>query len=428
VTFDPLVVALLYLATYLSFVRLLRHPRNWHLPNLWDILATAALAAVTLIFVSAYASGIDLVVLIMSAGFLVALFGIIAAPSVAFRPASRATEFLARHGEYAGLVMLAPAVVIGLGIANTKLSVLMATAMIVELAWWVRNLWGNRRRRLYRLTDYDLSILNKQARGDLTGFARRHGIQELRSSQGTATWRGCGKNTLPCPFNLYVNRLGLNTAPCCREHMKELCFVVTKWLHEMGAVHWIEGGTLLGAVRGRGALLPWEDDVDVSVLVDRNVTWASLASELAERGAREGYSVDAYEARGFFTICYDPPGRRPFHWQRNRMRGEIRLDLAVYRRAISLGRAVVERRTPKGEMPTTESGWYGVPQKLVLPLSKITFLGGNFSCPSQSHEYLRVLYGDFRKLAYSYVDSAAAQMRRDVDETGQRKVLEEQIV
>jgi hypothetical protein len=33
-TIDALVTAALYLATYLSFVRLLRHPRNWYLPTL----------------------------------------------------------------------------------------------------------------------------------------------------------------------------------------------------------------------------------------------------------------------------------------------------------------------------------------------------------------------------------------------------------
>jgi hypothetical protein len=425
---DILIVATLYIVTYLSFVRLLRHPRNWHRPGVWDTLGTAAPAVVTLMFVSASPSGINLVVLLAATSFLVVLFCIIAAPSIAFIPAPRTTEFLARHAEYAGLVMLVPAIVIGFGVSDIKLSTLMGTALVIELLWWLRNLWAKRGRRLYPLTGYDLSVLTKQARGDLKGFAKRHGIDELRLSNGMVTWRGCGKKTLPCPFNLYVNRLGLNTAPCCRAHMKELCHVVCKWLNEIGAVHWIEGGTLLGAVRGKGALLPWEDDVDVSVLADRNVTWASLASELAERGAREGYSVDAYEARGFFTICYDSPGRRPFHWQRNRMRGEIRLDLAVYRRAISFGRAVLERRTKKGKMPTTESGWYGVPQKLVLPAAKIAFIGGDFSCPRQSQEYLRVLYGDFRKLEYSYVDPAAAQMRRDVDETGQRKAPEEQIV
>ena len=419
--FDLSIVAALYTATYLSFVRLLRHPRNWHTPALRVSLATALLVAVTVIYVSATPKGIDLVVLLASTSFIVTLFSIIAAPSIAFRPASRTMEFLAKHGEYTGLWMLAPAIVIGFAIANIKLSGVLATAMVIELVWFLRHRRVNRRRTLYPLAGHDLLVLNKQARGDLKGFAKRHGIRELLLSDSVVTWRGCDKKTLPCPFNLYVNRLGLNTAPCCREHMKELCYVVTTWLQEMGIVYWIEGGTLLGAVREKGTLLPWEDDVDVSVLADPSMTWAALVSGLAERGARDGYSVDAYEKRGYFTICYDPPEPWPFHWQRNRMRGEICLDLVVYRRAFSYGKPVVERRIHKGEMPATESGWHGVPEDLVLPTSTVSFLGSNFSCPNRPEAYLRVLYGDFRKVEYTYVDSAAARTRRQFDGADQRK-------
>ncbi len=421
-------VALLYIATYLSFTRLLRYPRNRYPPNPWNILATAALAIVTMVFVADSPEGIDVVVLLTSTSFVVVLFAVVAAPALAFRPASRITEFLARYGGNGGLLMLAPAIAVGTAFTNIKLVGLFTTAMAIEAVWWLRHLVANRRRPLYRLTGNDLSVLNRQAHGDLKGFAKKHGIRELLLSKSMVRWRGCNKRTLPCPLNLYVNRLGLNTAPCCREHMKELCHVVATWLREMEAVYWIEGKTLYGAVRGGGTLLPWEDDVDVSVLIEGDVTWPRLAKELAERGAREGYSVDAHEKYGYFTICYDRPARWPFHWQRNRLRGEIRLELTVYRRAISFGRAVVERCTRNDEMPVTESGWYGVPQKLVLPTATITSFGGDFSCPSRPQEYLRVLYGDFRKLEHSYFDSTAAKTGRRVGTKSRRKAAAEQIV
>ncbi len=414
-----LIASALYVATYLSFVRLLRHPRNWHPPSLFESLATGFLAALTVALVSLSPDGLDRAALAISISFVAVLFCIIAAPAIAFRPAARPVEFLAKHGDYAGLWLLGPALLAGLAVPNIKLQAILATAMAIELMWFFRQRWAGRRRRLYPLNDHDLSVLDTQAKGDLEAFRRRHGIRELVLSTGVVSWRGCGKRTSPCPFNLYVNRLGLNTAPCCREHMKELSHHVAAGLSEMGVVHWLEGGSLLGAVRERGVLLDWEDDIDISVLLDDDMTWERLAAGLAERGARDGYFVDLFEKRDFISISFDPPKRWPFRWERNRLRGEIRADIAIYRQAISHTEAVLERRSHKGAMPATESGGYGVPQEIILPTSTVPFLGGNFSCPNETEAYLRLLYGDFRKIEYTYVDAVPAKARARIDIVGE---------
>ena len=410
-----LIASALYVATYLSFVRLLRHPRNWHPPSLPASLATGFLAALTLALVSLSPEGLDRPALAISVSFVVVMFCIVAAPAIAFQPASRPVEFLAKHGDYAGLWLLGPALLAGLAVPNIKLQAVLATAMVVELTWFLRQRWAGRRRRLYPLNDHDLSVLETQAKGDLVGFRQRHGIRELVLSRGAVSWRGCGKRTSPCPFNLYVNRLGLNTAPCCREHMKELSHHVAAGLSEMGIVHWLEGGSLLGAVRERGTLLDWEDDIDISVLLDDDMTWERLAAGLAERGARDGYFVDLFQKRGFISVSFDPPKRWPFLWERNRLRGEIRADIAIYRQAISHGEAVLERLSHKGAMPVTESGGYGVPQEIILPTSTVPFLGGKFACPNQTEAYLHLLYGDFRKIEYTYVDAGPAKARAQID-------------
>ncbi len=62
-------------------------------------------------------------------------------------------------------------------------------------------------------------------------------------------------------------------------------------------------------------------------------------------------------------------------------------------------------------MPLTESGGYGVPREIVLPTSTIAFLGGNIACPNRPKEYLRLIYGDFGEVVYTYVDAAAAKTR-----------------
>ena len=417
-----LIASALYVATYLSFVRLLRFPRNWCPPSLLASLVTGGLAAFTVALVSLSPDGLDRPALVLTAGFVVAVFYIIAAPAIAFQPASslasKPVEVLAKHGDYAGLWLLGPALLASLAVPNIKFQAVLATAMAIELSWFLRQRWAGRRRRLYPLNDHDLSVLETQAKGGLVAFRRRHGIRELVLSKGAVSWRGCGKRTPPCPFNLYVNRLGLNTAPCCREHIKDLSYYVAACLSEMGVVHWLEGGSLLGAVREGGALLDWEDDVDISVLIDDEMTWEQLAAGLTERGARDGYSVDLFENKGFVSISFDQPKRWPFRWERNRLRGEIRADIAIYRQAISHGEAVLERQSHKGAMPASENGGYGVPREIVLPTSTIPFLGGEFACPNQAEAYLRILYGDFEKVEYTYVDAGPAKARALIDTAG----------
>ena len=418
-----LIASALYVATYLSFVRLLRYPRNWYPPSLRASLTTGVLAALTVGLVSLSPDGLDRAALAVSVGFIVVLFYIIAAPALTFWPASglanRAVEFLAKHCNYAGLWLLGPAFFAGLAISNIKLQAFLAPAMAIELTWFLRQLWvGRQRRRLYPLSNNDLSVLETQAKGDLAAFRQRHGIRELVLSKDAVGWKGCEKGTPACPYNLYVNRLGLNTAPCCRDHMKDLSHYVAACLVEMGVVHWLEGGSLLGAVRESGKLLDWEDDIDLSVLLDDDMTWERLAAGFAERGARDGYYVDLFEKKDFVSISFNPPKRWPFRWERNRLRGEIRADIIIYRRAISYGETVLERRSHKGAMPATESGGYGVPLEIVLPTSTVPFLGGEIACPNQSEAYLRMLYGDYSKVDYTYIDSGPANARARIDIIG----------
>ncbi len=417
--FGAVIAAALYTSTYAALLNLLRYPRNWLPPSVAASVVTGLLGLLTIVFVSVSTNtdgyALDIKIVLFSSVFLLALFTIIVSPAIDFNPGSRPFfEYLANRGDTAGVWMLLPAVIGAYALPDSKLHGLLSAAMTLELVWYVRCRW-TRKRRLYTLDAHDTLVLNTQANGHIKEFAKKNHIQELNFAADGIQWSGCNKETLPCPFNFYTNRLGLNTAPCCREHMKDLAYFVSSSLKEMGIVHWLEGGSLLGAVRENGNLLAWEDDVDISFLLDDDVTWSSITRQLSERGKRDGYYIDIFKTEGLISISYDRSLPWPFRWERNRMRGEIRLDLVAYRRAVSHGKAVIERNMEKGAMPMTESGWYGLPEELVLPTSTIRFLGDDIPCPNQPQLHLRTLYQDYQTIEYMYVSSDVAKIRSAAD-------------
>ena len=416
---SALIGASLYTFVYLSFLNLLKYPRNWIIPSASAIGATGTLAVVTVAFVSVSpidpGGGPNYGLMLFVSIFLLVLFGIIASPAIDFNPGSRrVVEFLANYGNSAGLWMLVPAIVGAYAFPEARLHGVLTAAIAIELAWFFRHRWPEKRQS-YLLDEHDTLVLRTQAKGNVEEFAKQHGISELEISADGIQWKGCDKNTLPCPFNLYTNRLGLNTAPCCREHMKELADYVSSCLKDLEIDHWLEGGSLLGAVRENGNLLAWEDDVDISFLLDNKTSWSSIAKTLFDRGKKDGYYVDIFKSEGLIAISYDRPLLWPMRWERNRTRGEIRLDLVAYRRAESLGQSVLERCTQKGALPVTDSGWYGLAKEIVLPTSTIRFLGRDFPCPNQPGPYLQTLYRDYQSIEYMYVNSEAAESRRAAD-------------
>ena len=412
-----LIAAGLYFCAYFSFLRLLRYWRNWSDPPVLSSLISAGLVSATIVHVAVSPSGFSLLALILATSFLLLLFGIIAAPAIAFRPSAPrpVIEFLAKHAEYTGLWMIPAAVLASFVLPDPKLLGLLVTAVALELTWFLRSR-GNARKS-YPLDADDLKVLQTQANGDLAGFAKQHAIKELKiSPNGDVNWLGCTKNTLPCPLNHYLHRLGLNTPPCCRAHISDLGRFVVACLQDINAIHWIDGGTLLGAVRENGALLAWEDDIDVSVLLDDDTSWEKLCAALSRRGAQDGYYVDIFDESGFITVSYDRPRSWPFRWERNRMRGEIHLDLVSYRHATDKGQPVLERQLLKGAMPVTQSGWHGMLADIILPTATINFLGSDIPCPRQPDAFLQVLYGDFQTVELTYVDETAAKTRAGIDQ------------
>ena len=135
----------LYAAIYLSFVRLLRFSRNWLSVSLSPAFTTAVLMIITAVYVSVSHVGFDPFALVASVGIIGVLFCIIAAPAIAFQPALRWVEFMAKHGNYAGLYIILPAGFAAYAVPNVKLLGLLSAVAVIEVVWFIRHRPNNRR-------------------------------------------------------------------------------------------------------------------------------------------------------------------------------------------------------------------------------------------------------------------------------------------
>ena len=133
--------------------------------------------------------------------------------------------------------------------------------------------------------------------------------------------------------------------------------------------YWIDGGTVLGAVRHKG-LIPWDDDADIIFYQEDEVRILALAKEFASRGLflkKEEYGgirllpsdVEQYPAIDFsgYTLCSDQ---------------KLRYHIPFLRLKFSR--------------------FYWFPHE-VLPLTRVRFGPIELSAPNQMNPYLLRSYG-----------------------------------
>jgi hypothetical protein len=65
-------------------------------------------------------------------------------------------------------------------------------------------------------------------------------------------------------------------------------------------------------LRENGKLLDWEDDIDISILLNEDTTWERLSTQLFEQGERDGYFVNIFQGAGLVTVSFDAPRPWPF--------------------------------------------------------------------------------------------------------------------
>ena len=155
---------------------------------------------------------------------------------------------------------------------------------------------------------------------------------------------------------------------------------VTQALDGAGITYWLDGGSLLGAVRAGGRLLH-DDDVDLAVPLEDVVALLPALFRLEE----QGYALDVTDE--CVKICQPRTAEPPY--------GNATLDLFVYERE--------DRRMQLGT-PEGRTKWPGCYHELsdLWPLRTVSFDGLELWCPARPEPYLDRLYPEWRTKVVVY--------------------------
>ncbi|KAG8177706.1 hypothetical protein JTE90_008331 [Oedothorax gibbosus] len=102
-----------------------------------------------------------------------------------------------------------------------------------------------------------------------TALYNDFGIKKVVFQPSKVEWYGCHKHTSRC-FGTVIGNMpeylfeGRWTPPCCLENLRQTARYVFGILQKCGVRYWLEGGSLLGAVR-TGDIIPWDYDVDIGI-------------------------------------------------------------------------------------------------------------------------------------------------------------------
>eukprot|EP01060_Flectonema_neradi_P024620 TRINITY_DN3353_c0_g1_i1.p1 TRINITY_DN3353_c0_g1~~TRINITY_DN3353_c0_g1_i1.p1 ORF type:complete len:524 (+),score=67.77 TRINITY_DN3353_c0_g1_i1:511-2082(+) len=289
----------------------------------------------------------------------------------------------------------------------------------------------SRRRQIVKLDAHSTSIIQSQADlQDLTipEYSKKY-IAMMTDSPlvidgDDLYWKLCTNETVPCFVHNYVDMLGINTPPCCAQHMSDLAKAAHIILKKNGYEHWLDGGSLLGAVRHSGKTLPWEDDVDIAYLVTRECPYvlpnSDIANTMEKQFSEYGYTFtvsDQGNIHVYHTNSND--SLFPFEFLRRTPLRSVHLDIVPFKEDTSdEDNPILYRKTihklKNGQYVEKRKDWR---RSDVFPLSEVTFGGSAIPAPYNSDAYLTVLYKDWREISYQYLTHLPVRrVRRKVDE------------
>lgn len=217
--------------------------------------------------------------------------------------------------------------------------------------------------------------LEKQHRALMEQF----GIKLEVLVDGHQRWHGCDKDTPRCFGTVHSETpeylvSGRWTPPCCLRALRATAHHVLAELSKAGVRHWLEGGSLLGAVR-LGDIIPWDYDVDVG-LYREDVPKCRWLDEVVTTGRSvedpEGFLWEKAAEGDFFRVHFSRSNR-------------LHVDLWPF------------HVRDGGTM--TKDTWLGhrqdveFPQSFLQPLGSVAFAGGAAAAPNRPRDFLELKFG-----------------------------------
>ncbi|XP_031841357.1 ribitol 5-phosphate transferase FKRP [Nomia melanderi] len=199
------------------------------------------------------------------------------------------------------------------------------------------------------------------------------GIKKVVRESDSIEWYGCSRESSRCfgsiingvPSYLYQKRY---TPPCCLSGLRKVAHHAFDKLEEVGIRFWLEGGSLLGAMK-YGDILPWDHEVQIGVNRDdiERSPWL-IKAMIKPTVDNDGFVWEKAAEGDFFKVQYS---------KINHLNVNI---LPFYARNGSMIKAA----------------WFlnqrNFPEQFLHPMSSIEFAGRQVPCPNNIRDFLELKY------------------------------------
>ncbi|KAG8042346.1 hypothetical protein G9C98_004980 [Cotesia typhae] len=199
------------------------------------------------------------------------------------------------------------------------------------------------------------------------------GFKRVIRASSAVDWYGCSRDTPRCfgsivngvPSYLYQNRF---TPPCCLAGLRKVAHHVFDKLEEVGIRFWLEGSSLLGAMKN-GDILPWDYQVEIGINRDdlNRSPWLVKARNKPVTD-NHGFVWEKATEGEFYKVQYSKINR-------------LHVNLLPF-------------YVKNGTM--TRDSWFlknrDFPEQFLHPMSSIEFAGRQVPSPNNIRDFLEIKY------------------------------------